>query len=97
MNDRPPAAPPPSRRGITGDPKVFNRQHRSQSAADVAGIAVLQTLSPAYEQVMKYKPFANPMIKAAIAAGDLGIADASAFDLSGRRCRSSIRISPSHG
>jgi hypothetical protein len=32
---------------------------------------------------MKTKPFANPMIKAAIAAGDLGISDASAFDLSG--------------
>lgn len=82
MNDKPPAAPSSFKGGITGDPKVFIVS-TDRIAADVAGIAVLQTLSPAYEQVMKSKPFANPMIKAAIAAGDLGIADASAFDLSG--------------
>jgi hypothetical protein len=52
-------------------------------AADVAGIAVLQTLAPEYEEVHNTTPFENPMIKAAIAAGDLGIGDASAFDLSG--------------
>jgi hypothetical protein len=32
---------------------------------------------------MKTKPFQNPQIAAAVAAGDLGIGDASAFDLSG--------------
>lgn len=82
MNDRPSGAPSTFKGGITGDPKVFIVS-TDRIAADVAGIAVLQTLSPAYEQVMKYKPFANPTIKAAIAAGGLGIADASAFDLAG--------------
>ena len=31
----------------------------------------------------KTKPFANPQIRAAIAAGGLGIADAAAFDVAG--------------
>lgn len=82
VNDKPSGAPSTWRGGITGDPKVFIVS-TDRIAADVAGISVLQTLSPAYEAVMKTKPFANPMIKAAIAAGGLGIADASAFDLSG--------------
>jgi len=34
---------------------------------------------------MKYKPFANPMKQAATPRADLGIADASAFDLSPAR------------
>jgi uncharacterized protein (DUF362 family) len=80
-NDKPSGAPATWKGGITGDPKVFIVS-TDRIAADVAGIAVLQTLSPAYEAIMKTKPFASPVIKAAVAAG-LGIADASAFDLSG--------------
>jgi uncharacterized protein (DUF362 family) len=80
-NDKPAGAPASWAGGVTGDPKVFIVS-TDRIAADVAGIAVLQTLSPAYEEVMKTKPFANPGIKAAIAAG-LGITSASAFDLSG--------------
>jgi uncharacterized protein (DUF362 family) len=81
MNDKPSGAPSSFKGGITGDPKVFIVS-TDRIAADVAGIAVLQSFSPAYEAVTKTKPFANPMIKEAIAA-KLGIADASAFDLSG--------------
>jgi uncharacterized protein (DUF362 family) len=79
--DRPPNAPASFSGGVVGDPKVFIVS-TDRIAADVAGIAVLQTLSPAYELVTKTKPFENPAIAAAVAAG-LGIADASAFDLSG--------------
>jgi uncharacterized protein (DUF362 family) len=82
VNDKPSGAPSGWKGGITGDPKVFIVS-TDRIAADVAGIAVLQTLAPAYEAVNKTKPFANPMIKAAIAAGGLGISDASEFDLSG--------------
>jgi uncharacterized protein (DUF362 family) len=82
VNDKPSGAPAGWKGGITGDPKVFIVS-TDRIAADVAGIAVLQTLAPAYEAVNKTKPFANPMIKAAIAAGGLGISDASEFDLSG--------------
>ena len=81
-NDKPPGAPSTFKGGITGDPKVFIVS-TDRIAADVAGISLLQTLSPAYELVTKTKPFANPVIKAAIAAGGLGISDASAYDLSG--------------
>jgi uncharacterized protein (DUF362 family) len=81
-NDKPPAAPSTFKSGITGDPKVFIVS-TDRIAADVAGISVLQTLSPSYELVTKTKPFANPVIKAAIAAGGLGISNASAYDLSG--------------
>ena len=82
INDKPSGAPAGWKGGITGDPKLFIVS-TDRIAADVAGIAVLQTLSPAYEAVNKTKPFENPMIKAAIAAGGLGISDASAFDLAG--------------
>jgi len=81
VNDRPSGAPTSWKGGITGSPKVFIVS-TDRIAADVAGIAVLQTVSPAYEAVMKSKPFASPQIAAAVAAG-VGIADASAFDLSG--------------
>ncbi len=81
-SDRPAGAPSSFKGGVIGDPKVFIVS-TDRIAADVAGIAVLQTLSPEYEEVQKTKPFENPQIKAAIAAGDLGIGDASAFDLSG--------------
>ena len=81
-NDRPPGAPSTFKGGITGDPKVFIVS-TDRIAADVAGISVLQTLSPSYELVTKTKPFANPAIKAAIAAGGLGISGANAYDLSG--------------
>ena len=82
MNDKPSGAPSTWKGGITGSPKVFIVS-TDRIAADVAGISVLQTLSPAYEAVTKTKPFAAPVIKAAIAAGGLGISDASAFDLAG--------------
>ena len=81
-NDRPSGAPSSFKGGVVGEPKVFIVS-TDRIAADVAGIAVLQTLSPDYEEIHETKPFANPQIKAAIAAGDLGISDASAFDLSG--------------
>ncbi|MDF2692612.1 MAG: hypothetical protein K0S65_995 [Labilithrix sp.] len=81
-NDRPSGAPSSFKGGVIGDPKVFIVS-TDRIAADIAGIAVLQTLSPDYEEIQKTKPFANPQIKAAIDAGDLGIGDASAFDLSG--------------
>ena len=79
--DRPPGAPSSFTQGITGDPKVFIVS-TDRIAADVTGIAVLQDNSPAYEVVNKSKPFENPAIKDAVAAG-LGIKDASAYDLSG--------------
>lgn len=79
--DRPPNAPSSFKGGVVGDPKVFIVS-TDRIAADVAGIAVLQTASPSYELVTKTAPFANPQIAAAVSAG-LGIADASAFDLSG--------------
>jgi uncharacterized protein (DUF362 family) len=80
-NDRPSGAPSSFKGGVVGDPKVFIVS-TDRIAADVAGIAVLQTLSPDYEEILATKPFENPQIKAAVAA-DLGISDASAFDLSG--------------
>lgn len=81
MNDKPSGAPSTFKGGITGDPKVFIVS-TDRIAADVAGISVLQSFSPAYEAVKKTKPFANPLIKEAVLA-KLGIADASAFDLAG--------------
>lgn len=81
-NDRPAGAPSSFKGGVIGEPKVFIVS-TDRIAADVAGIAVLQTLSPEYEEIHATKPFQNPQIKAAVAAGDLGISDASAFDLSG--------------
>ncbi|MBX3264763.1 MAG: DUF362 domain-containing protein [Labilithrix sp.] len=80
-SDRPSGAPSSFTGGVVGEPKVFIVS-TDRVAADVAGVAVLQTLSPDYEAIHDTKPFANPQIKAAVAA-DLGIASASAFDLSG--------------
>lgn len=80
--DKPSGAPASWKGGVTGDPKIFIAS-TDRIAADVTGIAVLQTLSPTYEAVNKTKPFANPMIKAAIAAGGLGISSADELDLSG--------------
>ncbi|MBX3191876.1 MAG: DUF362 domain-containing protein [Labilithrix sp.] len=82
INDRPSGAPSTWKGGITGDPKIFIVS-TDRIAADVMGIAVLQGLSPAYEAVNKSKAFANPQIQAAIAAGDLGISDASELDVAG--------------
>jgi uncharacterized protein (DUF362 family) len=82
INDKPSGAPSTWKGGITGEPKIFIVS-TDRIAADVAGIAVLKGESPTYEQVTKTAPFANPMIKAAIAAGGLGISSADAFDLSG--------------
>lgn len=81
VRDRPRGAPSSFTGGVTGDPKVFIVS-TDRIAADVAGIAVLQTLSPSYEQVTKTRPFANPQIEAAAAAG-LGITGPDAFDLAG--------------
>ena len=81
-NDRPAGAPASWKGGIIGEPKVFIVS-TDRIAADVAGIAVLQTLSPEYEEIHETKPFESPQIKAAIAAGDLGISDPSELDLSG--------------
>ena len=48
------------------------------------GVEALRRLGmPAYEAVTKTKPFANPQIQAAIAAGGLGIDSADKLDLSG--------------
>lgn len=82
VRDRPQGAPAGWTGGITADPKVFIVSP-DRIAADVAGIAVLQTLSPSYEAVHQTTAFANPTIAEAIAAGNLGIAGPSAFDLSG--------------
>ena len=79
--DKPQGAPSTWKGGIVGDPKVFIVS-TDRIAADVAGIAVLQTLSPSYEAVLKTAPFENPQIKAAIALG-LGISSADEMDLSG--------------
>jgi uncharacterized protein (DUF362 family) len=82
MTDRPPNAPATWDGGITASPKVVIVS-TDRIAADVTGIAVLQTLSPAYELVTRTRAFANPTIAAAIAAGGLGIESAAAYDLSG--------------
>lgn len=82
INDKPSGAPSTWKGGITGKPKVFIVS-TDRIAADVAGIAVLQTVSPSYEAVTKTKPFENPQIQAAIAAGELGIDAPSKMDLSG--------------
>ncbi len=82
MADRPPNAPASFTRGVTATPKVVIAS-TDRIAADVTGIAVLQTISPAYELVTRTTAFRNPMILAAIAAGGLGIESAAAYDLSG--------------
>lgn len=79
--DKPQGAPSTWKGGVVGDPKIFIVS-TDRIAADVAGIAVLQTVSPDYEAVTKTAPFENPQIKAAIAAG-LGIEGPDAFDVSG--------------
>lgn len=62
--------------------RATSPQSPSSIAADVAGIAILKTVSPAYEAVMKTAPFANPHIAAAVAAG-LGIGTPEEWDVSG--------------
>jgi len=79
--DKPPGAPSTWKGGVVGDPKTFIVS-TDRVAADVAGIALLQTLSPAYELVTKTAPFQNPMIVAAIANG-LGISGPDEWDASG--------------
>lgn len=79
--DRPPNAPSSFKGGVVGNPKIFIVS-TDRIAADVAGIAVLQTVSPSYELVTKTSPFENPQIAAAVSAG-LGIADPSELDVSG--------------
>jgi uncharacterized protein (DUF362 family) len=81
INDRPSGAPSSWSGGVTGDPKVFIVS-TDRIAADVAGIAVLQTVSPSYELVTKTTPFENPQIKAAAALG-LGITGPDEWDASG--------------
>ncbi len=70
------------RGGDTADPHVVIAS-TDRIAADVAGIAVLQTICPTTEPVTRGLPFANPQIAAAVTAGGLGITGADAFDLSG--------------
>jgi uncharacterized protein (DUF362 family) len=79
--DKPPGAPSTWKGGVVGNPKIFIVS-TDRIAADVGGIAVLQTLSPDYELVTKTAPFENPHIKAAVAAG-LGIAGPDEWDASG--------------
>jgi uncharacterized protein (DUF362 family) len=67
--------------GTVADPKVVIVS-TDRIAADVTGIAVLQTLSPTRERVTQTRAFNNPQIRAAIAAG-LGITGRDAYDLSG--------------
>lgn len=80
-NDKPPKAPANWAGGITGNPKLMIVS-TDRIAADVAGIAVLQTVSPDYELVHTKKPFEHAHIQDAVAEG-LGIAGPEAFDLSG--------------
>lgn len=73
----------PSGNGPTiADPKVVIVS-TDRIAADVTGIAVLQTLSPPNERVTQTPPFSNPQIRAAVAAGGLGISGPEMYDLSG--------------
>ena len=81
IHDRPPLAPG-NWRAATANPKVFIVS-TDRIAADVLGAAVLQTLSPPYEEVQRRKPFELPQIQAAVAAGGLGIAGADALDIAG--------------
>lgn len=81
VNDEAPSPAPDGTKGKAGDPKIFIVS-TDRIAADVAGIAVLQTISPEFELVHKTKPFANPMIAQAIKDG-LGISSPEEMDLSG--------------
>ncbi len=72
----------PTRRGASyADPRVFVVS-ADRIAADVTGIAVLQTLSPSTEEVTQYPAWANPQIAAAVDKG-LGINGPEEYDLSG--------------
>jgi len=82
VNDKPSGAPANWDGGITGSPKTFIVS-TDRIAADVAGIALLQGVSPSYEAVTKYKPFENPHIMASVAAGGLGISGPDEFDAAG--------------
>lgn len=79
--DKPPGAPSTWKGGVVGNPKIFIVS-TDRIAADVGGIAVLQTVSPDYELITKTTPFENPQIKAAVAAG-LGIGGPDEWDASG--------------
>ena len=63
------------------DPKVYIVS-TDRIAADVTGIGVLQTLSPASEEVTRRAAWASPQIAAAVAAG-VGIDTPDLLDLSG--------------
>lgn len=79
--DKPPGAPTTWRENAVSEPKIFIVS-TDRIAADVGGIAVLQTVCPTYEMVTKTAPFENPQIKAAIALG-LGITTPDEWDASG--------------
>jgi uncharacterized protein (DUF362 family) len=81
VGDTPPGAPSSWRDNAVGNPKIFIVS-TDRIAADVAGIAVLQTVCEDYEKVTQTAPFENPQIKAAVAAG-LGIAGPEEWDASG--------------
>ncbi len=75
----------PTRREAPGptyaEPRVFVVSS-DRIATDVTGIAVLQTLSPASEEVTQHAAWANPQITAAVDLG-LGITGPDQYDLSG--------------
>lgn len=81
VGDTPPGAPSSWRDNAVGNPKIFIVS-TDRIAADVGGIAVLQTVCKDYEKVTQTAPFENPQIKAAIAAG-LGIAGPDEWDAAG--------------
>jgi uncharacterized protein (DUF362 family) len=81
IHDRP-AGAPANWHPQTANPGVFIVS-TDRIATDVLGAAVLQTISPEFEEVTKHEPFSLPQIKAAIAAGGLGIAGPDALDVVG--------------
>jgi uncharacterized protein (DUF362 family) len=81
IHDRPPFAPN-DWHAATAESKVFVVS-TDRIAADVTGAAILQTLSPPYEEVQRHAPFQLPQIQAAIAAGGLGISGPDALDIAG--------------
>ena len=67
------------------DPKVYIVS-TDRIAADACGVAVLQTLSPATEEVTRRAAWAGPQIAAAVAAG-VGIDSPDLSICPGRQCR----------
>jgi uncharacterized protein (DUF362 family) len=81
VSDRPPQAPP-NWKPATASPGTFIVS-ADRIAADVTGVALLRTMCPRYEEVWARSPFKLPQIRAAVAAGGLGITSPDQLDLSG--------------